>query len=509
MVSEDNKRIAKNTILLYVRTLFSQLLGLYTSRKVLEILGVEDYGVYNVVGGITALLLFLNGSMAVATQRYLTIELGKKNLSSYNTIFSMACIIHAVLALIVFILAETIGLWFLNNYLNLPLNRFYAANWVYQFSVLSMIVGILQVPYSASLTSHERLDVYAYVGMGEAVLRLCFVLLLSVLTYDRLITYSFFSFIVQLISAIIYFIYCVRTFLECKFRLVWKPFLFNSMLTFTGWNLFGTLAWILKDQGSNILMNIFGGPLINAARGISLQVSSAVQNLVSGFSSAVAPQLTKNYAVKDENGLYRLFVVSSKISFFLFLLVALPIIFETPYLLQLWLIEVPEYSVLFIRIILLEAIFNTLSGPMITSLLATGNIKLYQIVVGGVMLLNIPISFVLLYLGAPIETPLIVSFIIIIISIVVRIYFCKLQLSFNILSYMNLVLRPVISVFVLSLVLPYLVNRNMEYGFWNFIMTSLVSIFSVFISTFFVGFSNSERTFVYSIINGKLKKWGK
>ncbi len=509
MVSESNKRIAKNTVLLYVRTLFSQLLALYTSRKILEIIGVEDFGIYNVVGGVVVMLTFLNGSMAVATQRFLTIELGKNDMHAYNKTFSMACIIHIAMALLVLVAAETLGLWFLNTYLNIPSERMFAANWVYQTSILSVMLGIVQTPYNASLMAHERMGVYAYVGMGESILRLLIVFLLLMITYDRLISYAFLLLGVQLISALIYRIYCIRHFEECKFRWVWDKNLFRAMLGFTGWNLFGTIAWILKDQGNNMLMNIFGGPLINAARGVSYQVSNAVQNLVNGFGTAVNPQLTKNYASEDKEGLYRLMFSSSRISFYLLLLVALPVMIEIPYLLHLWLVEVPEYTVLFTRIILLEALFNTLSGPLITSLLATGNIKWYQIVVGCIMLLNVPVSYLLLKLGFSIETPLIVSLVIIWVSIGARLWFCKYQLSMNIPTYLHEVVKPVVVVFILSSIFPLFVYKTMEYGFIRLIVTFIISVLSVSICVYFLGMSKGEQSFLQAFVRNHIGRFRK
>ena len=504
MVSENNKRIAKNTMLLYVRTLFSQLLALYTSRKILEIIGVEDFGIYNVVGGVVVMLTFLNGSMGVATQRYLTIELGKNDMHAYNKTFSMACIIHIAMALLIFVAAETLGLWFLNTYLNIPSERMFAANCIYQASIFVVMLGVVQTPYNASLMAHERMGVYAYVGMGESILRLLIVFLLLVISYDRLITYAFLLLGVQLISALIYRIYCIHHFEECKFHWIWDKTLFRSMLGFTGWNLFGTIAWILKDQGNNMLMNIFGGPLINAARGISYQVSSAVQNLVSGFGTAVNPQLTKYYASEDKDGLHRLMFSSSRISFFLLLLIALPVMIEVPYLLHLWLVEVPAYTVLFTRIILLEALFNTLSGTLITCLLATGILKWYQIVVGSIMLLNIPISYLLLKLGFSIETPLIVSLVIILISTGVRLWFGKFQLSINILAYVREVVKPVMIVLVLSPIFPLFVYKTMECGFLRLIVIFIISVLSVALCVYFLGMSKGEQSFLHAFVRNHM-----
>lgn len=509
MVSESNKRIAKNTVLLYVRTLFSQLLALYTSRKILEIIGVEDFGIYNVVGGVVVMLTFLNGSMAVATQRYLTIELGKNDMNAYNKIFSMACIIHLVMALLILVAAETLGLWFLNTYLNIPLERMFAANWVYQASILMVMLGVVQTPYNASLMAHERMGVYAYVGMGVSVFRLLIVFLLLAVTYDRLIVYAFLLFLVQLISAWIYKRYCTLHYKECKFHWIWDKELFRSMLGFTGWNLFGTIAWILKDQGSNMLMNIFGGPLINAARSVSYQVSNAVQNLVNGFNTAVNPQLTKNYASEDKEDLYRLMFSSSRISFYLLLLIALPVMIEIPYLLHLWLVEIPEYTILFTRIILLEALLNTLSGTLVTSLLATGNIKWYQIIVGSIMLLNVPISYLLLKLGFSIETPLIVSLAIILISISVRLWFCNHQLSMNIPAYLHQVIKPIIIVSTLSSIFPLFFFEIMECSFIRLIVIFVISTLFVFISVYFWGISQDERLFLYAFIKKYVESFRK
>lgn len=504
MVSENNKRIAKNTVLLYVRTLFSQLLALYTSRKILEIIGIEDFGIYNVVGGVVVMLTFLNGSMGVATQRYLTIELGKNDMYAYNKAFSMACIIHVTIAILVFVVAETLGLYFLNTYLHIPSERMVAANWVYQVSILSVMLGIIQTPYNSSLMAHERMGVYAYVGIGDSLSRLLVVFLLLVITYDRLISYAFLLLGVQLISALIYRIYCIRHFDECKFHWIWDKSLFRAMLGFTGWNLFGTIAWILKDQGNNMLMNIFGGPLINAARGVSYQVSNAVQNLVNGFGTAVNPQLTKNYASEDKKGLQRLMFSSSRISFFLLLFIALPVMIEISYILHLWLVEVPEYSVLFTRIILLEALFNTLSGPLITSLLATGNIKWYQIIVGSIMLLNVPVSYLFLNLGFSIETPLIVSLIIILLSTGARLWFCKNQLSMSISAYVREVIKPVMIVFVFSSVLPLVIYATMECGLIRFIVTFVISVLSVSLCVYFWGISKGEILFLQAFIKKRL-----
>lgn len=505
MVSENNKRIAKNTILLYVRTLFCQLLGLYTSRKILEILGASDFGVYNVVGGVVVMLAFLNGSMAVATSRFLTIELGRKDLKAYNKIFSMGVNIHLFLALVVFIVAETAGLWFLNSYLNIPDERMMAANCVFQTSLIAILLSIIQTPYMASITAHEHMNIYAYVSMTESVLKLGMVFLLLTISSDKLIAYGLLMLGVTINSVIIYRLYCLKHFSECKYHNSWDTKLFQSMLGFTGWNMFGTIAWALKGQGCNMLMNIFGGPIVNAARGVSYQVSSALQSLVSGFSTAVAPQLTKSYASENREALNRLLMASSKISFILLYFFALPVFLELPYLLDLWLVDVPPHVHIFTRIIILESLCETLGSPMITSLLATGKIKWYQFVVGSVMLLNIPISYALLKMGLPISIPLFVSLVLTILALILRLWFCRRQISLSVREYIYKVLMPLGAVILLSPILPTIVSAYMNEGFFRLLATVFISLISVGGCVYFLGLSNKERSLVQGLIYNKLR----
>lgn len=506
MSAEANKRIAKNTIFLYIRTFVSMLISLYTSRKILEALGISDYGILNVVGGVISMLTFLNGSMSVATQRYLTVELGKKNGGDYNRIFNMAVLIHIGLAALVLIAAETVGLWFVNTYLNIPAERMSAANWVYQASVLSTILGILQTPYHASIVSHEHMHVYAYVGLGESFGKLFLVLLLVVYPYDRLVFWGFIMFFFQFLMAIIYREYCIRQFSECELHLKWDSSIFNSMLKFTGWNMFGTIACILKDQGVNILMNIFGGPIANAARGVSGQISGAVQGLTSGFQSAVNPQLTKRYAANDKEATCRLLCESSKISYFLLFIITLPVMMEADFILKLWLVEVPPMTALFTRIILIESLFNTLSGPMITSLMATGNIKWYQIVVGLSLLLIVPVAYLFLKLGYPIETALIISVLFIVLGVMLRIIFCKKQIGLSLRLYGFTVVLPIIIVTVLSVALPVFIHYRLPAGWERLVISTVISCTIVAVLIYTIGLTPVERNFIMTGIVSRIKR---
>lgn len=506
MSVEENKRVVKNTIFLYIRTFVSMLISLYTSRKILEVLGVSDFGILNVVGGVISMLTFLNGSMSVATQRFLTVELGRKNKGNYNRIFNMAVLIHLGLAALVLIAAETVGLWFVNTYLNIPAGRMFAANWVYQASVLSTILGILQTPYHASIVSHEHMHIYAYVGLGESFGKLFLVLLLVVYPYDRLIFWGFILFVFQFLIAMIYRVYCIRQFPECKLHLNWDCSIFSSMLRFTGWNMFGTIAWLLKDQGVNILMNMFGGPVANAARGVSVQISGAVQGLTSGFQSAVNPQLTKRYVVNDSEATCRLLCESSKISYFLLFIVALPVMMEADFILKLWLVEVPPMASLFTRIILIESLFSTLGAPMVTSLMATGNIKWYQIVVGSSLLFIIPIAYILLKIGFPIETALIVSALFILLGDGLRVVFCKKQLDLSLRLFGIKVILPVISVTILSVILPLFIHYHLSEGWGRLILSTVVSCLVVSALIYTIGLNAIERNFIMTGFISRVKR---
>lgn len=508
MSAEDNKRIAKNTIYLYIRTFVSMLVSLYTSRKILEALGVEDFGIFNVVGGIISLMSFINGSMSVATQRYLTYELGKGAESQFNKVFNIAVYIHTLIAVIVLVTAETAGVWFVNTQLNIPEVRMGAANWVFQATILTTILGILQTPYNAAIISHEHMHVYAYVGLGETFAKLFIVLGIFYYPYDRLAIWGFTIFAIQLCSSLIYRLYCIKKFDNCVLRgNTWNLQLVKSMLGFTGWNMFGTVAWTLKDQGASVLLNLFGGPVVNAARGVSGQVTGAVRGLVGGFQTAVNPLLTKTYAANDPEATCRLLCKSSKFSYFLMLLISIPVLLEINFLLNVWLIEVPPYAALFTRIVITEALFDTLGGPMITSLMATGRIKWYQIVVGSILLLNIPVAYLLLKRGYPIATPLVVSLVFIILGNISRLLFCRSMLGLSIRTYIRTVIIPITMVSALSFIMPYIVFSAMEEGWWRLLVCSLSSVLFGAIAIFYCGLTVTERLFIVNLLRNRILRY--
>lgn len=504
MTSDDNKRIAKNTMFLYVRTFVSMVIGLYTSRKILEILGADDFGIFNVVGGIITMLAFLNNSMSAATQRFLTIELGRGDRQAFRRVFSMCVVIHVAIAIFALLLGETIGLWFVNTHLNIPLDRMTAANFVYQTSLLSTVIIIIQQPYIAAIISHERMHVCAYVGLGESVAKLIIVFMLLLSSFDRLIIYALLFLFVQIISCIIYRVYCLRNFSDCRIKFTTDKTLLKNIVNFTGWNMFGTLAWIFKDNGSSILLNLFGGTAINAARGIASTLYNASNTLVGGFQSAVNPQLTKNYAADDREATCRLLYRSSRVSYILMFIVMLPLFLECPFVLDLWLVDVPENTVLFTRIVLIEALAATLQGPMITALMATGNIKWYQIVVGGILLLNIPVAYLLMKAGGHIAIPLIVSLIFVIIGNILRVVFCHNMIGLSYKEYVVSVVTPICIITAISSILPIILYHSIEGGLMQMIVVTLASIACVGVSSWLIAFSVSERQIIVAVIKSKL-----
>ena len=399
-VSENNKRIAKNTLMLYVKMGVMMLVQLYTSRVVLQTLGVDDFGIYNVVGGVVVLFSFLNAAMSSATQRFLNFELGKGDLVQVGRVFSMSLTVHFCIAGLVLLLAETVGLWFLNSELNIPAERMVAANWVYQFSVATTLLGILLVPYNATIIAHERMGFYAWTSILKAVLLLGIVYLLVIGNVDKLIFYAGLVFAVNLLMQILYVAYCRRAFSQTA---MYKPFrdkkLFRELMSFSGWSLFGGVANMSASQGINIVMNIFCGVAVNAAMGVANQVNAAVYQFVSNFQTAFQPQIVKRYSSGEDESFIRLIFRASKISYFLMFCLSLPLLLNMDFVLGVWLGTVPEFAVDFTRLTLAIALIESLAGPLWMSVQAIGKIRNYQLIVSSFIFANLPLSIFLLWLG--------------------------------------------------------------------------------------------------------------
>ena len=403
MPSENTRRIAKNTVMLYIHMLLIMAVTLYTSRVVLNVLGVEDFGIYNVVGGIVVMFSFLNGAMATSTQRFLSFSLGKNDQEQVARVFSMSMTTHISIALIVLLLAETFGLWIFYRYLNIPPERMGAAQWVYQLSVLTFCISIIRVPYNAGIIAYERMSFYAYISIVEVCLKLGMVILLQYLGSDKLILYALLMALTTGIVTFIYKLYCCKTFSVCRYHYFWDKHLYKELISFSGWSLFGSAANVGVQQGINILLNVFFGVVTNAALGIANQVSSAVSQLVGNFQTAFNPALVKSYASGDYSYFVRLIFQTSRFSYFLLFIIALPLYLCMPFVLKVWLDIVPEYTVVFCRWMLVFVLIDAVSAPLWISVQAIGKIRSYQLLMSALIFLNIPLSWLLLRLGKDAE----------------------------------------------------------------------------------------------------------
>lgn len=367
--AQNNKRIAKNTLLLYVRMLFMMAVTLYTSRVVLNTLGVEDFGIYNVVGGVVAMFSVISGSLSAAISRFITYELGKGDKEKLIRIFSSSVTIQLVLGLIILILAEAIGIWFLNAKMTIPTDRMYAANWVFQLSILTFIINLISVPYNAAIIAHEKMSAFAYISILEVVAKLVIVYMLLWSPFDKLIFYAILMASVALIIRFVYGYYCKRHFEECTYHFIFDKELLKKMFGFAGWNFIGATSAVLRDQGGNIVINLFCGPAVNAARGIAYQVNNAISGFVSNFMMALNPQITKSYAAGDKEYMMTLIHQGARLSFYILLILSLPVIINAHYILTLWLKIVPEHTTQFVQLVLIFAMSESISNPLITAML--------------------------------------------------------------------------------------------------------------------------------------------
>lgn len=495
--TENNKRIAKNTLLLYFRMLFLMAVSLYTSRVVLNALGVEDFGIYNVVGGVVAMFSVLSGSLSAAISRFITYELGKGNLENLNKIFSSAVTIQLGLAGIIILLAETIGIWFLNVKMNIPEVRMEAANWVFQFSILTFAINLISVPYNASIIAHEKMSAFAYISILEAVGKLFIAYLITIAPMDKLIFYAILMCVVALIVRFTYGNYCKRHFCECTYHFIWDKQLLKSMFSFAGWNFIGASSAVLRDQGGNVVINLFCGPAVNAARGIAFQVNNAVNQFVVNFMTALNPQITKSYAAGDRGYMMTLIFQGARLSFYMLLLLSLPILVNTHYILALWLKIVPEHAVLFVQLILIFALSESISQPLITAMLATGKIRNYQIIVGGLQMMNLPLSYILLRLGYFPEVVIVIAICISQCCLAARLILLRGMIGLSITKYLKNVYLNIIVVSIIAVILPLISAYYIKESFINFILISLIAVICTLSSIYFIGCNNQEREFIH------------
>lgn len=496
-----SKKIVKNTLLLYIRMFLIMGVSLYTSRIVLQELGIEDFGIYSLVGGIVSLLGFFNASMAAATQRYLSFDIGIKDDKKLNKTFSSSLTIHIIIALVILFLAETIGLWYVKNKMVFPEDRSFAVNIVYQFSIFTFLLGIIQVPYNSLILAREKMNVFAYFSILEVLLKFLIVFLISWIGNDKLITYSILTFVVAILIRGVYQLYCRLNFKESKYYFIYDKNYLKELLAYSGWNLFGNMAAVSRVQGNNIVLNLFFGTTINAAYGIMIQVQSAVLMFISNFQLALNPQIIQNYAAQNFEKSSVLAMRGAKFSFFLMLVIIIPLCFNMNFILSLWLDKVPSLTSIFIQLSLVGVLIDSISGPLMTLVQATGKIKVYQIIIGVVIFLNLPINYFLLGI---IQNPIVVFYSIIIINLlafIIRLFFIKLIPGFNLKLFLkNYVSRIfIVSVFVFGIVL---------FGYWSgfksesildMFRNSLLIIFISLIVIWTFGLIAEERLFIKNL----------
>lgn len=492
------RRIAKNTLMLYVRMLFLMLVGFYTSRVVLDALGESDYGVYGVVGGVVAMFTIISGSLSAAITRFITFEMGKSEEGRLPAVFSSAVTIQILLALIVLVLAEPAGIWFIENHLNIPADRISAAHWVFQFSLLTFVINIISIPYNASIVAHEKMSAFSVIGIMEGIAKLGVAFLILRSPIDRLVFYSVLMCIVALGVRLAYTFYCRRHFEECRYRYVWDGSLLKQMFSFAGWNFIGVASGALRDHGGNILINIFSGPVANAARTFSIQLGGAVQSFVTNFMTAVNPQITKSYASGEHDYTMKLVFRSSKYSFFLLLMLALPVFLNTDQILAIWLKEVPENTSAFVRWALILAMSECISNPLVTLMLATGRIRNYQLTVGGIQLLNLPLSYLVLKAGAPPQSVLTVAVVISQICVFARLFLLKGMTSLSVGRFMSQVYLRQLLVAVMAYIPSWWLTSFVGDGLASLLLSCLISVMISGVVVFCLGLTYGERSMMIS-----------
>lgn len=502
---DNNKRIAKNTLFLYLRMFLMMGVSLFTSRVILQTLGIEDFGVYNVVAGIVVLFSFINNAMAIASQRFLSFALGKKDNIELQRVFSMSLTSHLVIAALVLLLAETIGLWILLK-MNFPENRLNAACWAYHFAVLTCAANVVRVPYNAAIIAYERMSFYAWVSILEVIVKLAIVYLLVIYSGDKLIFYSFLLFIVTIIVNYIYKFYCNRKFSVSKYHFFWDKILFKQFIGFSGWSLAGSIANVGAQQGLNMIINIFCGVVVNAAVGISNQVMGAVGQFLGNFQTAFNPQLVKSYATGDKGYFMSLIFKSSKFSYYLMFILSFPAIINCSFLLNTWLETVPEYAVEFSQLMLVYLLFDAISGPLWISVQATGQIKKYQLLMSLLIFLNLPLAYIVLFMGYSPIYVFVGRVFINIVTLIVRICYLRSLIHLPAKKYIMQVIMPIFLTTVLSIPLPLWIHYEYETTWLVFIFNTLICMVISISCIYVLGLTRGEKQMILTVLLKKVLK---
>lgn len=500
--SVNNKRIVKNTMYLYLRMLFVMAIGLYTVRAILDILGVVDYGLYNVVGGVVTMFAFMNRTLSTSSQRYFSIELARGDKERLSKWFCLNITTFLSIGMIIIVFLETVGLWFVNTHMTIPSERLFAANVVFQLSIVSFLFHIVSIPYLALVVAHEKMNVFAYVGVLEALGRLVIVFILMMLSYDNLIIYGILILLLSVSVSMAYMIYCWKHYPESEYYWYWNTVEMKELLGFSGWHFIGTFSSSCRSQGINILLNLFFNPSINAARAIAFQVNAHVDQLSSNFFTAIKPQIYKSYAVGEYEELFKLMMRGTFISTFLISIIAFPVICGTSYILGLWLVEVPDYAVIFTQLTLINGLIDATNGPLTAAALATGKIRKYEIILSTIYLMNVPVSYVALLLGGDPTVTMIISIMLSIVGMVTRSIILKGMMNFPCLQYIFLVFKilvlSAVVVLGMKLLLPDEVN-----DLAGLVVSSIVILLAVTL-LYGIILSNSDRQYLICLVKSKV-----
>lgn len=503
-VSQGNKRIAKNTLLLYFRTLLIMAITLYTSRVVLNILGVENYGIYTVVGGVVVMFSVISGGLSSSISRFLAFELGKKNEEKLKRVFSTSVNLQIGMSFLILLIAEPIGVWFLNTHLNIPPERVEAANWVLQCSLITFCINLISIPYISCIVVHEKMSAFAYISILEVVLKLLIVYLLALSTADKLVAYAVLLIFATVVVRIAYSLYCSRHFIESHYHFIYDKSILKEMAGFAGWNFFTNSTYIFNTQGVNILINLFFGVTLNAARGIAVQVDTAIMQLVNNLSTALTPQIIKNYAIENKNEMFKLVCRGAKFSYYLLLLFSLPVLFETKYILMLWLKIVPDHTVVFLRLTIVGSMINVLGNTGYTACMATGTIRRYVLWITPISCLVLPFTWIAFNLGFPAESSYIIFIVVYALVEGIRLVLMKEMLNFPPLMFMKDVIMKVAIVTCIAILCPFVVIFLMDSSFVRLVISVLVGLLSVVVSVYFCGLTKNEQLMISQKIRNKL-----
>ena len=476
------------------------LVNLYTSRVLLQALGIEDYGIYNAVAGFIAMFSMISGSLTSAISRFITFTLGQNDEQKLERVFCTSIIIQLFLAAIVCALVEFVGVWFLNSHMTLPHGRDNAANWVLQLALITFVINLVNVPYNACIIAHEKMSAFAYIGIFEGCANLSIAFLVLMSPIDSLILYALLMCVVAFVTRMIYTLYCCKNFKECKFYWILDKDTLHEMFGFAGWNFVGSISGLLRSQGINLLFNVYNGPIVNAARGLAVQVSTAITKFSSSFYTAVQPQITKSYASGDIQNSCTLALRSSRLAFFLLLLLSVPVVFEVNFLLSLWLKVVPDHTASFVQIIVVYSLFESWSQPLIQLMLATGDIKKYQIVVGGINLLNFPFAWVTLYLGYAPEIAQLSVIFFTFVALFFRVHMLNFMIGFPSRQFYVETIFKCSGVLILCCIVPYIICHYMQSNWIRFVICVLLTEFVSVTIIISIGLTNMERQFVFSKI---------